>query len=215
MKIAILGGPGAGEIAAQTIIRLSKAGVDIQLVGYLNDRLPMGEPLLGGPVLGTFESWPSLPQDVRLLAPLHKAKEMQDRSQRLRRLMVPDARWTTLVDPGAVVAGNVSILAGSVLGPLVVVGPSCSLGRHVACWPGAQIGHNAQLADFVFVGRASIVSGYCTLGIGAYVGAGAVIRDHCRVGDFAVVGAGAVVISDVPDFAIVAGNPAREIVVRD
>ena len=215
MKIAILGGPGAGEIAAQTVIRLSRAGAGIQLVGYLNDRLPVGEPLLGGSVLGPFESWRSLPTEVRLLAPLHKAKEMQSRSERLQRLMVPDERWATLADPGAIIAENASIAAGSVLAPLAVVGPSCSLGRHVACWPGAQIGHNAELADFVFVGRASIVSGYCRLGVGAYVGAGAVIRDHCRVGDFAVVGAGAVVIADVPDFAIVAGNPARAIVSRD
>ena len=84
----------------------------------------------------------------------------------------------------------------------------------MACWPGAQIGHNAALADFAYVGRAGIVSGYCSLGVGAYVGAGAVIRDHCRIGDFAVVGAGSMVIADVADGAIVAGNPAREIAAR-
>ena len=37
------------------------------------------------------------------------------------------------------------------------------------------------------------------------------IRERCRIGRFAVVGAGAVVIKDVPDGAIVAGNPARVI----
>ena len=40
---------------------------------------------------------------------------------------------------------------------------------------------------------------------------GAVVLEGCRVGQFAVVGAGAVVSKDVPDGAIVAGNPARAV----
>jgi sugar O-acyltransferase (sialic acid O-acetyltransferase NeuD family) len=215
MKIAIFGGEGAGEIAAQTIARLAQAGADIALAGYLNDRHAPDTPLLGGTVLGAFDAWASLPGEVKFLAPLHKAKEMPARLERIRRLMVPDARWASLVDPGAVITDGAQIGAGSMVGPFAVVGPSCRLGRHVGCWPGAQVGHNATLADFAFIGRAAIVSGYCNLGTGAYVGAGAVIRDHTRIGDFAVIGAGAVVVADVPDHAIVAGNPARAIMPRD
>jgi acetyltransferase-like isoleucine patch superfamily enzyme len=93
----------------------------------------------------------------------------------------------------------------------VVVGPSCTLGHHVACWPGAQVGHDAEIGDFVFLARNCVVSGYCAVGTGSYVGTGAVIRERCRIGEYAVVGAGAVVIADVPDGTIVAGNPARVI----
>jgi sugar O-acyltransferase (sialic acid O-acetyltransferase NeuD family) len=209
MTIAIFGGEGAGEIAAQTIARLAAAGADVAIAGYLNDRHPPGTPLLGGAVIGAFDSWRSLPPDVRLLAPLHKAKEMPARCARVRQLGVPDARWTTVIDPGAVVADRAQIGSGSMIGPFVVVGPSCALGRHVACWPAAQVGHNAALGDFCFVGRSAIVSGFCRVGTGPYLGAGAVIRDRCRIGDFAVIGAGAVVVDNVPDHAIVVGNPAR------
>jgi len=44
---------------------------------------------------------------------------------------------------------------------------------------------------------------------GASIGAGAVVVAGHDVGRFATVGAGAVVTHDVPDFALVAGNPAR------
>jgi acetyltransferase-like isoleucine patch superfamily enzyme len=44
---------------------------------------------------------------------------------------------------------------------------------------------------------------------GASIGAGAVVVAGTTVGHYALVGAGAVVTRDVPDFALVAGNPAR------
>ena len=46
---------------------------------------------------------------------------------------------------------------------------------------------------------------------GASIGAGAVILPGVRIGRYAVVGAGAVVTKDVPDGAVVVGNPAREL----
>jgi acetyltransferase-like isoleucine patch superfamily enzyme len=47
------------------------------------------------------------------------------------------------------------------------------------------------------------------IGYGADIGMNASILPGVRVGSNAIVGAGAVVTQDVPDFAIVAGVPAR------
>lgn len=44
---------------------------------------------------------------------------------------------------------------------------------------------------------------------GAWLGIGAVVCGNVRIGENAVVGARSVVTSDVPDFCVVAGNPAR------
>lgn len=49
---------------------------------------------------------------------------------------------------------------------------------------------------------------------GAWVGAGSIILPGVTVGEGAVIGAGAVVTKDVPDYAIVAGVPARVIKMR-
>ena len=49
----------------------------------------------------------------------------------------------------------------------------------------------------------------------AWIGAGATILPGVCVGKHAVVGAGAVVTKDVPDYAVVGGNPARVIKMLD
>jgi len=55
------------------------------------------------------------------------------------------------------------------------------------------------------------VASNCGIGRGAFIGSAAVIAPSCVVGANSVVGAGAVVIKDVPDNAIVVGNPAQVI----
>ena len=55
------------------------------------------------------------------------------------------------------------------------------------------------------------VSGPITIEDGAWIGAGAIVLASVNIGRKAIVGAGSVVTKDVPDFAIVAGNPAKVI----
>ncbi len=47
------------------------------------------------------------------------------------------------------------------------------------------------------------------VGIGASIGANSTILCGCDIGKFAMVGAGAVVTESVPDYCVVAGNPAK------
>ena len=50
---------------------------------------------------------------------------------------------------------------------------------------------------------------------GAWIGAGATILPGVCVGKYAIVGAGAVVTKDIPDYAVVVGNPAKIVKVLD
>lgn len=55
------------------------------------------------------------------------------------------------------------------------------------------------------------VHGYIEIGDDAWIGTGCIILPDVRIGKGAVVGAGSVVTKDVPDFAVVAGVPAKPI----
>jgi UDP-2-acetamido-3-amino-2,3-dideoxy-glucuronate N-acetyltransferase len=113
------------------------------------------------------------------------------------------------------------------------VGPGVVIGNHVKLQNYALVYEPARLEDQVFIGpsavltndvypRATDVAGklkrradWEALGVvvrqGASVGARAVILAGVVIGRWALVAAGAVVTKGVPDFALVAGVPARRV----
>lgn len=94
------------------------------------------------------------------------------------------------------VQNNVSIYAGTIIEDDVFLGPSCVLTNVTN--PRSQINRHA-LYERTLIRR------------GATVGANAAIVCGIELGRYCFIGAGAVVTKDVPDYALMAGNPAREL----
>jgi acetyltransferase-like isoleucine patch superfamily enzyme len=84
---------------------------------------------------------------------------------------------------------------------------------YVGWGPGAKVLGSAHTGDPIDVPIIStnLVIKQVVIGYGADIGVNAVILPGVRIGIHAIVGAGAVVTHDVPDYAVVAGVPARVI----
>jgi UDP-2-acetamido-3-amino-2,3-dideoxy-glucuronate N-acetyltransferase len=93
------------------------------------------------------------------------------------------------------VQNNVSIYAGALIEDDVFLGPSCVLTNVTN--PRSQVNRQALYER-------------TTIRRGATIGANATIVCGTTVGRYAFVAAGAVVTKDVPDYALVMGNPARQ-----
>ena len=208
-RVAVFGGQGLGSLAAQTILNLGRSGHPYAFAGYLNDRLSVGSDLYAGKVLCNFDDWWRIDSDISFVAPLYKAGSMQEYSARILGLRIPEARWAKLIDPGAAVADDIGIGPASIVSALATIGPEFSIGAHCFIRSGVTAGHDNILGDFVFIGANATLCGGCCIGRGAHVAPGATVREFVTVGRFAVVGLGAVVTKDVPDYSVVAGNPAR------
>jgi UDP-2-acetamido-3-amino-2,3-dideoxy-glucuronate N-acetyltransferase len=107
-----------------------------------------------------------------------------------------------------------------VIGPNVTVGNGCKIQNNVSVFEGVT------LEDDVFCGPSMVFTNvmnprsaisrkkeYCRTVVrkGATLGANCTIIGGIELGEYAFIGAGAVVIRNVPAYALMVGNPARQI----
>lgn len=148
------------------------------------------------------------------------------------------AHPTAVIDEGAVIGDGTKIWHFSHIMPGAVIGEACSLGQNVVVSPGVTLGRNVKIQnnvslytgvtceDDVFLGPSCVFTNVINprsaivrrdqfkatpVARGASIGANATIVCGHKIGRYALIGAGAVVTKDVPDFALVVGNPAQQL----
>lgn len=148
------------------------------------------------------------------------------------------AHETAVVDEGCTIAEGVKIWHFSHIMPDCELGEKCNIGQNVVVSPRVKLGKNVKVQnnvsiysgviceDDVFLGpsmvftnilnpRSAIIrrDAYVETLVkqGASIGANATIVCGNTIGKFALIGAGAVVTKDVPDYALLVGNPAKQI----
>lgn len=148
------------------------------------------------------------------------------------------AHHTAIIDEGCEIGTGTKIWHFSHLMSGCKLGKDCNLGQNVVIAPDVILGNNVKVQnnvsiytgvvceDDVFLGPSMVFTnilnprsavnrrGQYTRTLvkkGASIGANATIVCGHDIGKFAFIGAGAVVTKEVPDHALVVGNPARQI----
>lgn len=145
---------------------------------------------------------------------------------------------TAVVDEGCEIGTGTKIWHFSHIMPGCKLGENCNIGQNVVISPEVVLGKNVKVqnnvslytgvtcGDDVFLGPSCVFTNVTNprsavnrrgqyakthVGRGASIGANATIVCGHDIGEFAFIGAGAVVTKNVPAYALVVGNPARQI----
>jgi UDP-2-acetamido-3-amino-2,3-dideoxy-glucuronate N-acetyltransferase len=148
------------------------------------------------------------------------------------------AHPSTIIDDGAQIGQKTKIWHFCHVMPKAVIGSNCNIGQNVYIDNNVSIGNGVKIQNNVSVYANVIVEDDCFLGPsmvftnvinprafverksefkttvvkkGSSIGANATIICGITIGQYAFIGAGAVVVKDIPDFALVVGNPTKQI----
>jgi len=144
---------------------------------------------------------------------------------------------SAVVDDGAIIGKNSSIWHFSHIMSEARIGESCNLGQNVFVGKDVILGNNVKVQnnvsiytgvicdEDVFLGPSMVFTNVINprsainrksqylktrVGRGATIGANATIVCGNDIGEYAFIGAGAVVTKEVPPYALMLGNPARQ-----
>lgn len=148
------------------------------------------------------------------------------------------AHETAIIDEGCQIGKNTKIWHFSHIMSHCIIGEGCNIGQNVVVSPGVVLGSNVKIQnnvsiyegvtcdDDVFLGPSMVFTNVTNprsainrkgqyskthVGKGASIGANATIVCGHDIGAFAFIGAGAVVTKTVRPYALVVGNPARQV----
>ncbi|MGN6397304.1 MAG: acetyltransferase [Mucilaginibacter sp.] len=120
-----------------------------------------------------------------------------------------NSKFINAIHPNAVLAGRVSLGSGVAIMAGAVVNSEVTVGNHVILNTNCTVDHDCSISDFVHISPNAALAGNVEVGEGSHVGIGACVIQGIKIGCWATIGAGAVVIRNVPDYAVVVGNPGK------
>lgn len=148
------------------------------------------------------------------------------------------AHETAIIDAGCSIGKGTKIWHFSHIMQDCTIGENCNIGQNVVVSPHVKLGRNVKIQnnvsvytgvtceDDVFLGPSMVFTNVINprsfidrksefrptvIRHGASIGANATIVCGNEIGEYAMVGAGAVITKPVPAYALVVGNPARQI----
>lgn len=212
-KVIILGGVGNGTVITQAILDANRRGTcDLEVMGYLSDRLEIGEMIEGYPVIAKTspESIKRLTvEGYKFIYTVYRIDGQAERIKLFDDLGLNETNLATFVHPLAYVAPDVIIEPGVVIMPYAMISSAAHLCMGTIVMTGATIGHNTTIGKNGHIASQAIVGAYITTGRGVHIGLNCCIRENVKIGNNAAVGMGAVQTKDVGDGEIWAGNPSK------
>jgi sugar O-acyltransferase (sialic acid O-acetyltransferase NeuD family) len=206
MKVFLFG--AANPETIRMIRAVERVSGNIKFAGFLdNDPEKNNVDFYGYPILGGIEMVNKLSGPDTGFVNLITGNT-RTRYEVSKAIVTAGGRLTNFIHP-SIDLTMCRIGVGIYLQESVVTQANVEIGDNSSIHIGALIGHETIIGESVFIAHACSVSGCCHIGDGVFVGTNATILPRINVGKWATIGAGAVITKDIPDYAVVVGNPGK------
>ena len=118
-------------------------------------------------------------------------------------------KYDNAIHKTASISNFVKLGIGNVIMPNAVINVDATIGNHCIINSNSVVEHDCVLADYVHISPSAALAGNVYVGEGAQIGIGACIKQGIKIGKWSIIGAGCVIIHNVPDYAVMVGNPGR------
>ena len=174
--LLVVGAGGYGRSVAEA----AELSGQFEVVGFLDDLLPVGETVLGVPLLGPVASMTQYRTraDQVIVAIGNNAV----REKLMLQLVGVDFNLATVLHPRAIVSTSAVLGVGSVVMAGAIVGTEARLGVGSIVNCGAVVDHHATVEDFGHLGVSASMAGGTVLGRGAWMQAGSALGYGVKVG---------------------------------
>lgn len=211
-KIVILGGTGAGLIAASIIDRDENA----EVIGFLNDFIPVGDNINSYnkkiKIIGKTSSVNEFLEDENTFAfvAYEGISDPYKSYEAWKNLRISEEKYYNVIDKFSVVPWEYcNIGNGVMVAQFSQISPGSTLSNNSIMLGNSFLGHDSFIGEFSHLTTNCVVGAHVKIGKGVTIGMNSTIRGGVTIGDFSLIGAGSVVLEDVPANTIVAGNPAK------
>jgi len=207
-KSLIIGAGTHGEIYASF---LKNAGVHV--LGFIDDDDSVQDKIINGiEVLGKYEDLfdnklKRLATDIYCPIGNNSIRQKYLSELKLEGYQTPSYIHSSVqICPDVKLGEAIYMLPGNIILPHTIIGDFFMMSS------GSTVGHHVIIEDAVFISSGINIGASLTIHERAYFGIGSTVMTGVKnIGKDTMIGAGSVVFKDVPDYGVMAGNPARVI----
>ncbi|RLZ10541.1 NeuD/PglB/VioB family sugar acetyltransferase [Faecalibacter macacae] len=207
-KILIIGGGNVGGFIINNIDQFSSSN---EVIGILDDDISkIGKEFWGIKVVGTVNDLPKFTSRYERLGivisianPIIKQKIYNSISN------TSNIFFPNFIHNNTWISKKVKIGQGNIIYPGVSINYETEVGDFTTINMNVSIGHNCCINKFSTLSPGVNIAGFTRVDRGSFLGIGCCSTQGHTIGKYCTIGAGSVIIRDVPDYAVVVGNPGK------
>jgi sugar O-acyltransferase (sialic acid O-acetyltransferase NeuD family) len=209
-KLVIYGAGGFGREIACLVNSINKVKNEWEMVGFIDDGLPVGHFNKFGKVIGNLETLNSFPGEIAVAISVASPEILKKLTDTISNpnvwypnLIAPDVKFH---DPDSFIKG-----VGNIIFFSCRISCDVKIGNFNLMNSLISLGHDVNIGDRNVLNPVVRISGDCKVGNDNFFGVNSLILQGIKIGSNTRIGAASVVMRNTRDSSLYFGNPAKRI----